>query len=71
MYLSLPKILVIAVIVIALFGYKKFPEIGKSLARGLTNFRKALNEPDEIDVTPKKNEKAEAENAAAREDKKA
>ncbi len=44
-------VLVFAVFVV-LFGYKKMPELGKTLGQGIRNFRRALAEKDEIDITP-------------------
>jgi len=44
--------LVILVIVLVLFGGKKLPELMSGLGKGLRNFKKELNRPDEIDVTP-------------------
>ena len=33
-------------------GAGKLPEIGEGLGRGISNFRKSIHAPDEIDVTP-------------------
>jgi sec-independent protein translocase protein TatA len=49
--------LVVLVIVLVIFGAGKLPEIGKGLGKGIRNFRKATSGMDEIDVTPKENEK--------------
>ena len=48
------EILLILVVVLVLFGSKKLPEIGSGLGRALQNFRRATQEPDEIDITPNK-----------------
>jgi sec-independent protein translocase protein TatA len=50
-----PELLVILVIVLILFGASRLPEIGKGIGQAIRNFKKATSEPDEIDVTPKKN----------------
>ncbi len=42
--LGTTEILLIAVVVLVLFGAKKLPEIGKSLGKGLREFKKATNE---------------------------
>ena len=42
---------------IVLFGYKKMPEIGKTLGQSLRNFKRSLTESDEIDITPPSEEK--------------
>ena len=51
------ELLVVLVIVLVIFGAGKLPEIGKGLGKGIRNFRKATSGMDEIDVTPKENEK--------------
>ena len=50
------ELLVILVIVLIIFGAGKLPEIGEGLGRGVRNFRKAVKAPDEIDITPAKDE---------------
>jgi|WetSurMetagenome_2_1015567.scaffolds.fasta_scaffold08315_5 sec-independent protein translocase protein TatA len=47
-------LIIVAVIVVVLFGARKLPEIGKGLGQSIRDFKKAINEPDTIDVTPKK-----------------
>ncbi len=57
--------LIILVIVLVIFGGKKIPELMGGLGKGIKSFKKAINEPDAIDVTPEKKEEipgdAEAE----------
>jgi len=48
-----PKLLVLLVIVLIIFGAGKLPEVGGGIARGIKNFKKSMREPDEIDITPK------------------
>ena len=50
-----PELIVILIIVLILFGAGRLPEIGKGIGQAIRNFKKATSEPDEIDVTPKKN----------------
>lgn len=50
------ELIIILLIVLVIFGAKKLPEIGGGLGRAISNFKKATNEPDEIDVTPSKTE---------------
>lgn len=50
--IGIPELLIILVIVLIIFGANKLPEIGGGLGRAIKNFRKATNEPEEIDVTP-------------------
>ncbi|MBN2140914.1 MAG: twin-arginine translocase TatA/TatE family subunit [Desulfovibrionaceae bacterium] len=56
--IGMPELLIILVIILIIFGANKLPEIGGGLGRAIKNFRKATNEPEEIDVTP--NKKSEA-----------
>jgi sec-independent protein translocase protein TatA len=57
--LGMQELLVILVIVVVLFGATRLPEIGKGVGQAIRNFKKGVNEPDEIDVTPKKEAKKE------------
>ena len=45
---------VILAIVMIIFGGKKIPELMGGLGKGIKNFKKAMNEPEAIDVTPEK-----------------
>ena len=47
-------LLVVLVIVLVLFS-KRLPDLGASIGESLRKYRKAVDQPDEIDVTPKKN----------------
>lgn len=57
--IGLPELLIILVIVLIIFGAKKLPEIGGGIGKAISNFKKATSEPEEIDVTPKKDAKPE------------
>jgi len=52
--LGMPELIVILVIVFLIFGASRLPELGKGIGSAIKNFKKSMNEPDEIDVTPKK-----------------
>jgi sec-independent protein translocase protein TatA len=54
--MGMGELLVILVIVLIVFGAGRLPEIGEGLGRGIRNFRKAVKAPDEIDITPDKDE---------------
>lgn len=54
--LGLPELLMILVIVVLIFGATRLPQIGEGLGKGIKNFRGALREPPEIDVTPTKDQ---------------
>ena len=51
--LGIGELMVILVIFIVVFGTGKLGDVGGDLGRAIKNFRKAMNEPDAIDVTPK------------------
>jgi len=42
--LGLPELIVIFVIALIIFGPRKLPELGRSLGRGIAEFKKATNE---------------------------
>lgn len=65
--IGLWQIVLIFAVFIVLFGYKKLPEIGKTLGQGLRNFRRSLNEKDEIDITPTSEEKTETKEKSTKE----
>ncbi len=59
--IGMPELLIILVIILIIFGAGKLPEIGGALGRGIKNFKKATREPNEIDVTPNAEKKADDE----------
>ncbi len=62
------ELLVIALIVLLLFGGKKIPELAKGLGNGIKNFKKAVKEDDEV-VVETKSEKIEGKEEVASENK--
>ena len=50
--LGMGELLAILVIVVVLFN-RRLPDLGESFGTAIRKFRKAVAEPDEIDVTPK------------------
>ena len=50
--LGLGELLIILVIVLVLFS-RRLPDLGEGLGKSIKKFRKAVSDPDEIDVTPK------------------
>jgi sec-independent protein translocase protein TatA len=57
--LGTTELIIILVLVLVIFGAGKLPEIGGALGKGLRSFKKAVQEPDEIDITPKEEDKEE------------
>ena len=57
--LGTTELVIILVLVLVIFGAGKLPEIGGALGKGLRSFKKATQESDEIDVTPKEEDKEE------------
>lgn len=54
------ELLVIALVILLLFGGKKIPELAKGLGNGIKNFKKAVKDDDEtITATEDKIEKKE------------
>jgi len=53
--LGMQELIIILIIVLVLFGATRLPEIGKGIGQAIRNFKKGMSEPEEIDVTPKKN----------------
>ena len=58
-HVGVSQIVLILVVVVLLFGRKKLPEVGKNLGKAIRNFKRSMDEPDEIDITPKAAQKPE------------
>jgi sec-independent protein translocase protein TatA len=54
--LSMQDLLVILAIVLVLFGGKKLPEIASGMGKAIKGFKKELSSPDEIEITPEKDD---------------
>lgn len=52
------ELVILLVILLLLFGANKLPQLGAGIGQGIRNFKKAMKEPDAIDVTPKDKEAA-------------
>ena len=50
------ELVIILVILLLIFGPSRLGDLGSSLGKGIKGFKKAMKEPDEIDVTPSKEE---------------
>ena len=69
--LGMPELIVIFVIALIVFGPRKLPELGRSLGRGIAEFKKATNElqntlEQEIEADERRS-KTEAAQVAAHE----
>ena len=56
MGLGIPELVIILIVVLIIFGPGKLPALGSGVGNALRNFRKAVNQPDAIDVTPPKSD---------------
>ena len=68
--LGMPEILIILVIALIIFGPRKLPELGKSLGKGLAQFRKASEDfkrqwEDEVEVEKRRLDSAPTPDPAA------
>ena len=46
--IGMPELLIILLIILIIFGVGKLPEIGSALGKGIRNFKKSINENNEI-----------------------
>jgi sec-independent protein translocase protein TatA len=49
---SLPELLILLVVLLLVFGAKRLPEMGKSLGKGMREFKDAVSGDDEAARTP-------------------
>lgn len=59
---GLTGILIVIIVVLIITGYNKLPDLGSGLGRSIKNFKRSLNEPAEIDVTPESERKKHPDN---------
>ncbi len=55
--LGTTELIVIAFVIVLLFGGKKLPQLGRSFGSAITNFKKGLNEADKESQTKSDEEK--------------
>jgi sec-independent protein translocase protein TatA len=46
--------IVVAVVIVLLFGTRKLPELGSGLGKAISNFRRSYKDGTALDVTPEK-----------------
>lgn len=51
---GVPELLIIGAILMLVFGVGKLPELGNSLGKAISNFKKAADGKDQVEITPKK-----------------
>jgi sec-independent protein translocase protein TatA len=51
---GVPEMLILLAIVMVVFGAGKLPQIGSSMGKSITNFKKAIDGKDEIEINAKK-----------------
>jgi sec-independent protein translocase protein TatA len=55
--IGVQELVIILVIILIIFGAGKLPEIGSALGKGIKNFKKSMNENNEITDQAAKNKK--------------
>lgn len=50
------ELIIVLLIIVVIFGSTKLPQLGDGLGRAIKNFKRAVTNQNEIDVTPKKGE---------------
>ena len=53
------ELLIVLVIVLVLFS-NRLPVLGEGIGKSIRKFRKAVNQADEVDITPKKKDSDES-----------
>ena len=54
--IGIPELVIILVILLLIFGPSRLGDLGTALGKGIKGFKRSVKEPDEIDVTPSKQE---------------
>ena len=64
--LGFSELIIVLLIIVVIFGSTKLPQLGDGLGRAIKNFKRAVTNQNEIDVTPKKGEIPERSAASYR-----
>lgn len=59
--IGMPELVIILIIILIIFGAGKLPEIGSGIGKGIKNFKRATQKPEEIVPPKENNHKVEAE----------
>jgi sec-independent protein translocase protein TatA len=59
--LGFGELVIILIIVVVVFGSTKLPQLGDGLGKAIKNFKRAVNQQNELDVSPK--EKSEQDDS--------
>mgnify|MGYP002623227891 FL=1 len=57
--LGLPEILLIAFVILLLFGAKRIPDLMRSMGKGVKSFKDGMNSVDDPEATKKEDPKLE------------
>lgn len=52
-HIGFTEFILISLIILVIFGAKRLPDLGKGISMSIKNFKKALKEPTEVNITPK------------------
>lgn len=66
--LSPMELVIVALVIVLLFGTRRLPELGSGLGKAISNFRKSYKEGGAIDVTPKDEEALNAKTQTSKAD---
>lgn len=50
---GIPELLIIGAILMLVFGVGKLPELGNSFGKAISNFRRAADGKDQVEINPK------------------
>ena len=67
--ISLPEMLIIALAVLLIFGPKRLPEMGRSLGKGLRQFRESVSGIDTMLTTSEPDVTVESKRVASSDDR--
>jgi sec-independent protein translocase protein TatA len=57
------ELVLILIIVVVVFGSTKLPQLGDGLGKAIKNFKRAVNQQNELDVSPTAKPKSELDDA--------